>query len=345
MATGAAAAAAALNSTVSAAAAAATVDVSKLNMFEHAWHNLFLDNSYPELTLAAVLFAVHETVYFGRFVPYWIMDHIPYFQQYKIQGLPAKSSDVYRVTIHALKSQIFVQLPMLVGFYGLCSLLDIPIYEVPFPPLSTIVLQQAYFILWEDTFHYWCHRAMHWGPLYKYIHKMHHEFQAPFGLTAEYAHTLEVLVLGMGFFIGPLTWAGALMLAAAQGVENLSAWRLHVVSMATWIGMRLLLTVDEHSGYDFPWSIHHFIPFWAGSDFHDYHHMAFIGNYSSTLRVWDWICGTDAGYNKHAKKMRETKKSRKLQAIQDAVAEAKAKEAAMLAAGERESAARGKKRQ
>lgn len=53
---------------------------------------------------------------------------------------------------------------------------------------------------------YWAHRAMHYGPLYKKIHKLHHEFSAPFGLAAEYAHPIEILVLGMGTVGGPLLW-------------------------------------------------------------------------------------------------------------------------------------------
>jgi hypothetical protein len=35
---------------------------------------------------------------------------------------------------------------------------------------------------------------------------------------------------------------------------------------------------------EFPWSLHHFLPFWAGADHHDLHHEKFIGNYSSSFR-------------------------------------------------------------
>lgn len=31
----------------------------------------------------------------------------------------------------------------------------------------------------------------------------------------------------------------------------------------------------------------------AGAQFHDYHHMTFKSNYSSTFTVWDHVFGTD----------------------------------------------------
>lgn len=66
---------------------------------------------------------------------------------------------------------------------------------------------------------YWAHRALHYGPLYKKIHKLHHEFSAPFGLAAEYAHPLEILILGMGTIGGPFLWC------------VLSGGNLHMVTM------------------------------------------------------------------------------------------------------------------
>ena len=49
----------------------------------------------------------------------------------------------------------------------------------------------------EDTFHFWLHRLLHIGIFYKKIHKQHHEYSAPFGLAAEYAHPIEILILGI----------------------------------------------------------------------------------------------------------------------------------------------------
>lgn len=39
--------------------------------------------------------------------------------------------------------------------------------------------------------------------------RLHHEFSAPFGLAAEYAHPIEIMVLGIGTVGGPLLWCWA----------------------------------------------------------------------------------------------------------------------------------------
>jgi sterol desaturase/sphingolipid hydroxylase (fatty acid hydroxylase superfamily) len=54
-------------------------------------------------------------------------------------------------------------------------------------------------------------------------------------------------------------------------------------------------------------SLHQFLPFWAGADFHDYHHMAFVGNYSSSFRWWDTLCGTDKAFYAWKSKQRALK--------------------------------------
>lgn len=77
---------------------------------------------------------------------------------------------------------------------------------------------------------------MHWGPLYKYIHKIHHKYSAPFGLAAEYAHPAEVGILAMGTLLGPISYC---------------AFRsdFHIFTMYVWITLRLFQAVDAHSGY------------------------------------------------------------------------------------------------
>lgn len=169
-------------------------------------------------------------------------------------------------------------------------------FEVPFPSWQTQLTQLVAFFFMEDAWHYFAHRLLHHKRIYKHIHKLHHEFSAPFGLAAEYAHPIEVLVLGMGTVGGPLLYC------------YLSGGNMHIVTVYIWIMLRLFQAVDAHSGYDFPWSLHNWFPLWAGADHHDWHHSTFTNCFSTSFRYLDYIFGTDESYNKHAKAVREAKK-------------------------------------
>lgn len=164
---------------------------------------------------------------------------------------------------------------------------------VPFPSLFTMAYQISIFFVMEDSWHYWTHRALHWGPLYKNIHKIHHQYSAPFGLAAEYASPIEVMILGLGTILPPVLWCAV--------TRN-----LHILTMYAWIVFRLFQAIDAHSGYDFPFSMRHFLPFWAGADHHDVHHERFIGNYSSSFRWWDYLLDTESG-PEASKRRRERK--------------------------------------
>ncbi|KAF3138901.1 C-4 sterol methyl oxidase, partial [Orbilia oligospora] len=184
-----------------------------------------------------------------------------------------------------IKSVLFthcvIELPQIWLFHPLAKAAGMST-EVPFPAWTTMAFQIAIFFVLEDAWHYWLHRLFHWGPLYKNIHKIHHEHSAPFGLAAEYAHPLEVLTLGIGTVFIPIGYCWVVP-------------DFHVMTMYIWICLRLFQAIDAHSGYDFPWSLHHFIPFWAGASHHDVHHEKFIGNYASSFRWWDYMLDTEAG--------------------------------------------------
>eukprot|EP00276_Gloeochaete_wittrockiana_P009071 CAMPEP_0184643338 /NCGR_PEP_ID=MMETSP0308-20130426/166_1 /TAXON_ID=38269 /ORGANISM="Gloeochaete witrockiana, Strain SAG 46.84" /LENGTH=170 /DNA_ID=CAMNT_0027071205 /DNA_START=378 /DNA_END=890 /DNA_ORIENTATION=- len=150
--------------------------------------------------------------------------------------------------------------------------------RLPFPSLKTLAWQIPVFFLIEDFYFYWIHRLLHHGAWYKYVHKVHHEHASPFGIAAEYAHPIETVFLGFGSILGPFFFAR------------------HLLTLWVWLAIRLAQTIEAHCGYDFPWSINNWFPMWGGAEFHDYHHMAFVGNYSSTFRVWDFVFGTDKKY-------------------------------------------------
>jgi methylsterol monooxygenase len=250
-----------------------------LNIVEKAWAAYYVWMQNDVLATGLMLFVIHELLYFGRSLPWFVIDCIPYFRKYKIQYQKEPDfAEQWECMKSVLLSHFMVEALPIWGFHPICSYLGIQV-DVPFPALSKMAFHIGVFFFLEDTWHYWMHRGLHYGPFYKYIHKQHHRYAAPFGLAAEYAHPVEVALLGVGTVGIPIMWV-------------LATGDLHMFTVYVWVALRLFQAIDAHSGYEFPWSLHHFLPFWAGADHHDDHHRYFIGNYASSFRWWDAILDT-----------------------------------------------------
>ncbi|TID25300.1 ERG25 C-4 methyl sterol oxidase [Venturia nashicola] len=270
-----------------------------LNYFEKLWLAWYTYMQNDVLATGIMSFVAHEAIYFGRSLPWIIIDMIPYFRQWKIQNQKIPTAkEQWTCAMLVLLSHFTVELPQIWFFHPMCQYFGLST-SVPFPSVFKMAYQIALFFVMEDTWHYWSHRAMHVYPfLYKNIHKIHHQYSAPFGLAAEYASPIEVMILGLGTVGSPILWC------AITG-------DLHILTMYIWILFRLFQAIDAHSGYEFPWSLHHFLPFWAGADHHDTHHERFIGNYSSSFRWWDYFLDTESG-PEASKRRREKKMAEKL---------------------------------
>lgn len=265
-----------------------------LNYFEKLWLAWYTWMDNDVLATGIMSFVLHESLYFGRSLPWVIIDMIPYFRKYKIQQNKIPTGwEQMQCALLVLLSHFTVELPQIWMFHPMCEYFGLQT-TVPFPSLFKMAYQVAIFFVMEDAWHYWMHRAMHASSfLYKNIHKIHHQYSAPFGLAAEYASPIEVMVLGFGTVSCPIIWCAITK-------------DLHILTMYAWIVLRLFQAIDAHSGYEFPWSLHHFLPFWAGAEHHDVHHEKFIGNYASSFRWWDFVLDTEAGAEA-SKKRRERK--------------------------------------
>ena len=151
--------------------------------------------------------------------------------------------------------------------------------DVPFPDITTMAWQITIFFVMEDTFHYWAHRALHWGPLsiiftksiintlLRSVLPLNTPTQLKFSFSVSEqldplyysVQLLEISIYSRCIF-GSLYGTFPLPVFVANG--------------------KLFRAIDAHSGYDFPWSLNKFIPFWAGADHHDFHHQAFVNNFS-----------------------------------------------------------------
>lgn len=254
----------------------------QLNLIEQYWAAWYTYMDNDVLATGLIFFILHESMYFGRSLPWLIIDQIPYFKKWKIQPSRIPSlKEQWQCFKSVLLSHFLVEAIPIWAFHPISRKLGIMV-EVPFPSWKKLVPEILLFFVLEDTWHYWFHRVFHYGIFYKYIHKQHHRYAAPFGFAAEYAHPIEVLFLGFGTVGIPILYV-------------MYTGKLHLFTLSLWITLRLFQAIDSHSGYDFPWSLNKFLPFWAGAEHHDMHHHYFIGNYSSSFRWWDRSLSTESG--------------------------------------------------
>ena len=106
----------------------------------------------------------------------------------------------------ALFNQFVVNIFMAVTFYFLFKWRGLHIDTATFPTGLTLLQDFVVYVAVEEVGFYYGHRIMHHPMLYAPIHKMHHEFTAPIGCAAIYAHPIEhalcnLLPLIMGPFL------------------------------------------------------------------------------------------------------------------------------------------------
>lgn len=115
------------------------------------------------------------------------------------------------------------------------------------PSVGRMVLEMASCVLINETLFYYSHRFLHWGKIYKFIHKKHHEWTAPIAITAIYCHPLEHILSNL-----------------LPIVTGLLIFGSHIVTAWAWFTMATLVTLNDHSGYH--------LPLLPSSEAHDLHH-------------------------------------------------------------------------
>jgi len=205
---------------------------------------------------------------------FYLADNYKWFAQYKIQSDKYPTAEDYsRCVKNLVTHYILFILPLGILSFPFTKYLDMS-HSLPLPSLKIFLFHILLCLIGEDFFHYWMHRFFHTPWFYKNIHKEHHYYNAPFGLTASYAHPIEVGFLGLA------TFTPALLI------------RPHFLTFYVWFIVRQLDAVLTHCGYEFPYLPFHIIPFYGGTEFHDYHHKAFTCNYGSRFTWTDLLFGT-----------------------------------------------------
>jgi 4-alpha-methyl-delta7-sterol-4alpha-methyl oxidase len=150
----------------------------------------------------------------------------------------------------------------------------------PLPSVFEVLWQLALFIFVQDTIFYWSHRLLHHPWWFRKVHAKHHRFSGTRAEAFGFAHPAETAANTVALLAGP-------MLVST-----------HVFTLWLWLILRLVETVDAHSGFLFPTSP------WSAK--HCWHHRYHNGCYGSFFGFWDWVMGTDKGYRAWKAEQRST---------------------------------------
>lgn len=149
------------------------------------------------------------------------------------------------------------------------------------PDVTRFTCSIIFNMICSDFFFYFSHKLLHWGPLYQYVHKIHHSYTYPVGICASYSHPFEY------YFSGVLS----------SSLGNMILKRnMHITTGYGWAVFIAFESMEGHCGYEFPWSPFRLLPMSNSARYHDYHHSHNIGNYSSLFSFWDTIFGSNRDY-------------------------------------------------
>ena len=104
-------------------------------------------------------------------------------------------------------------------------------FDLPGPSHYEVFHDIIIILLIDEFLLYYGHRLLHHKKVYRYIHKMHHEFRAPVGLAAIYSHPVEMLLSNVGpLFIGTVVCGS------------------HIYTVYIWVIFAVLGTTTHHCG-------------------------------------------------------------------------------------------------
>ncbi|KAK6482022.1 cholesterol 25-hydroxylase-like protein [Huso huso] len=245
-------------------------------VLQNTWDLMRANDNLLKSLFFPVIFSF--TVYMGFCLPFVLLDvlspKMTFLRKYKIQQQNYPTWAMMRSCImRTVYNHIVFIFPLTVAHWYWRPVS----YPVQAPGLVKALLDIFACLLLFDFQNFVWHLMHHKVPwLYKNFHKVHHKYTSTFALTTEHSGAWETLSLGFFAAINPLLL------------------NCHPLTEMMFFVVNIWLSVEDHSGYDFPWSTHRLVPFglFGGAPHHDGHHMKFKFNYAPYFTHWDRLFGT-----------------------------------------------------
>lgn len=133
-------------------------------------------------------------------------------------------------------------------------------------------------VLIHDAWFYWTHRLMHWRPLFRHVHAVHHRSHNPSPWAAFSFHPVEALIHAIVF---PLV---------------VIVMPVHLYVAGLWLLYMTIMNVGGHLGYELlphGFARHRLLGWHNTTVHHDMHHSHVGCNFSLYFNLWDRLMGTN----------------------------------------------------
>ncbi|ELT89651.1 hypothetical protein CAPTEDRAFT_1819 [Capitella teleta] len=202
----------------------------------------------------------------------------PIFKNYKI--LPDEYvtwPQVKNAMVLTLWNHLLYLLPISLAQWVWQPHLELPtlapgLFEFFWHQIVALLIFDLFYFVWH-----WYHHYNRW--LYRHVHSVHHQYYVCSSWVTQYLHPWELISVGFMTTLLPLLF------------------NFHPFTNFCFMMFNVIVSIEDHIGYDFPWAPHRFgIGFWGGAIKHDMHHQKPLTNFQPHFNTWDRLFGT---YSNH----------------------------------------------
>jgi len=133
-----------------------------------------------------------------------------------------------------------------------------------------LVLTVPFFLFVTDFLIYWIHRLLHWGLIYKHIHKPHHTYKYTTPFSSHAFHYVDGWAQGVPYYIFIYLFPTHYLLFVAMFI-GVNMWTINIHDQVDFLGDWWIMNSTGH---------------------HTVHHTDFNFNYGQYFSIWDRLGGT-----------------------------------------------------